>query len=51
MADVMGPNSYLPGNKIAVPPGATCDTEEHGNIPASHRIVGECDQTRKRNQL
>lgn len=43
MADVMGPNSYLPGNRISVPPGATCDTEEHGNIPSTHRIVGECD--------
>jgi hypothetical protein len=43
MADVIGPNTYLPGNKLPVPPGATCDTEGHENIHASHRICGECD--------
>lgn len=43
MAGVIGPNRYLPGNKITVPSGATCDTPGHEEIDATHRIVGECD--------
>lgn len=41
MADVIGPNSYLPGQKIKVPQGAMCD--EHPDRPAVSRIVGETD--------
>ena len=41
MADVIGPNRYLPGQEIQVPEGMTCD--EHDDRPATHRIVGETD--------
>lgn len=41
MADVIGPNSYLPGQKIKVPHGAMCD--EHPDRPAVCRVVGETD--------
>lgn len=41
MADVIGPNRYLPGQSLAVPEGMECD--EHSGILATHRIVGETD--------
>lgn len=41
MADVIGPNSYLPGQELKVPKGMMCD--EHADRPATHRIVGETD--------
>ena len=41
MADVIGPNSYLPGQELKVPEGMMCD--EHQDRPATHRIVGETD--------
>ncbi len=41
MADVIGPNSYLPGQLLKVPEGMMCD--EHEDRPAIHRIVGETD--------
>jgi hypothetical protein len=41
MADVIGPNSYLPGQELKVPEGMMCD--EHSDRPATHRIVGETD--------
>ena len=41
MADVIGPNSYLPGQELKVPESIMCD--EHSDRPATHRIVGETD--------
>jgi hypothetical protein len=41
MADVIGPNSYLPGQVLTVPKDMTCD--EHPDKPAVVRIVGETD--------
>lgn len=41
MADVIGPNSYLPGKELSVPTGMMCD--EHEDVVATHRIVGETD--------
>jgi hypothetical protein len=41
MADVIGPNSYRPGQSVFVPEGATCD--EHNDREAKYRIVGETD--------
>ena len=41
MADVIGPNSYLPGQLLKVPEGMMCD--DHEDRPATHRIVGETD--------
>lgn len=41
MADVIGPNSYLPGQELKVPEGMMCD--EHEDRPATHRIVAETD--------
>ena len=41
MADVIGPNSYLPGKHLKVPDGMMCD--EHQDRPAVYRIVGESD--------
>lgn len=41
MADVIGPNSYLPGQELKVPEDMMCD--EHADRPATHRIVGETD--------
>lgn len=41
MADVIGPNSYLPGNCLKVPKGAMCDS--HPDREAVIRIVGETD--------
>lgn len=49
MADVIGPNSYLPGQKIKVPAGAMCD--EHPDRPAVCRIVGETDSFVKKETL
>jgi hypothetical protein len=43
MADVIGPNSYLPGNIMHrdIPEGTMCDT--HGDRLAIAEIVGETD--------
>lgn len=41
MADVIGPNSYLPGYVLLIPQGQTCD--EHPERPAIKRVVGETD--------
>ena len=41
MADVIGPNSYLPGQGITPVQGMMCD--EHPDRPATHRVVGETD--------
>lgn len=41
MADVIGRNSYVPGQQLKVPDGTMCD--EHADRPATHRIVGESD--------
>lgn len=41
MADVIGPNSYRPGQSVFVPEGAKCD--EHNDREAMYRIVGETD--------
>lgn len=41
MADVIGPNSYLPGQFIKTPPGTKCD--EHEDRLAVKRRVGETD--------
>lgn len=41
MADVIGPNTYLPGQLLKVPEGMMCD--DHENRPASYRVVGETD--------
>jgi len=41
MADVIGPNSYLPGQSLTVPVGMMCD--EHQDRVATNRIVGETD--------
>lgn len=46
MADVIGPNSYLPGRELTPPKGQTCDGEfiEHlFPVTAKYRIVGETD--------
>lgn len=40
MADVIGPNSYLPGQKLKCPTGMTCDC---CNAVATVRVVGETD--------
>lgn len=41
MADVIGPNSYLPGRRLKAPKGATCD--DHPDRLAVAGIVGETD--------
>ena len=41
MADVIGPNNYLPGQLLPVPNGMMCD--DHEERKATHRIVGETD--------
>lgn len=41
MADVIGPNSYLPGQKLKVPEGMLCD--ECCVAHATIRVVGETD--------
>lgn len=41
MADVIGPNSYLPGQLLKVPEGMMCD--DHEDRLATRRIVGETD--------
>lgn len=41
MADVIGPNNYLPGQLLKVPEGMMCD--EHEDRLATHRVVGETD--------
>lgn len=41
MADVIGRNSYKPGQLLQVPAGMNCD--EHEDRPAKYRIVGETD--------
>ena len=41
MADVIGPNRYLPGNILGIPAGAMCD--DHPNVPAVARVVGPTD--------
>lgn len=41
MADVIGPNSYRPGQQLKVPDNMMCD--EHNDRPATYRIVGETD--------
>ena len=38
MADVIGRNSYVPGQQLKVPDGMMCD--EHADRPATHRIGG-----------
>lgn len=41
MADVIGPNTYLPGARLVVPLHQTCDN--HPDRMAVARIVGETD--------
>ena len=41
MADIIGPNSYLPGQVLKVPKGMMCDN--HPEKPAVLRVVGETD--------
>ena len=41
MADVIGPNSFLPGQVMSTVAGAMCD--DHPDRPAYKRIVGETD--------
>lgn len=41
MGDVIGPNSYLPGDIVALPRRSMCD--QHPESPAVVRMVGETD--------
>lgn len=41
MADVIGPNNYLPGQSITVPDGQVCDN--HPERLATRKVVGESD--------
>lgn len=41
MADVIGPNSHLPGQTVPGKEGVMCD--EHPDRPAVKRVVGESD--------
>lgn len=41
MADVIGPNRYLPGQQLKAVPGVMCD--EHPDRVSVARIVGETD--------
>lgn len=41
MAEVIGPNSYLPGQTLKPKENMTCET--HEDRVATHRVVGETD--------
>lgn len=41
MAEVIGPNSYLPGQSLKPKKNMVCD--EHADREATHRVVGETD--------
>lgn len=41
MADVIGPNHYLPGQLLTGHPEMVCD--DHPDRPAKYRMVGETD--------
>lgn len=43
MTDVIGPNSYLPGDVLALPRGKTIWCDEHPDKVAVAKIIGETD--------